>query len=222
VDALLSAASTCSPSTRASPAEDPKTYAMIRKADTLGVFHIGSRAQMAMLPRIKPRPFYDLVIEVAIVRPAGSAVAAKCSAKCGMSQMHTSIPAKAQSGPPVPPNSFPNFIQHQSPLAYQTREASLQCCFLLYDLSPCLQLEVFRIIRRPAEAKRDNIIELKSVFVRVGPTCGVKLILLDSVHYARRRAKVLSPAGLADRGRDRRLCDGLVDRKFFGKGGREK
>jgi error-prone DNA polymerase len=51
------------------PAEDLKTYAMIRKADTLGVFQIESRAQMAMLPRIKPRTFYDLVIEVAIVRP---------------------------------------------------------------------------------------------------------------------------------------------------------
>ena len=51
------------------PAEDPRTYAMIRKADTLGIFQIESRAQMAMLPRIKPRTFYDLVIEVAIVRP---------------------------------------------------------------------------------------------------------------------------------------------------------
>jgi error-prone DNA polymerase len=51
------------------PPEDPQTYAMIRKADTLGTFQIESRAQMAMLPRIKPRTFYDLVIEVAIVRP---------------------------------------------------------------------------------------------------------------------------------------------------------
>jgi error-prone DNA polymerase len=51
------------------PPEDPHTYAMIRKADTLGVFQIESRAQMAMLPRLKPRSFYDLVIEVAIVRP---------------------------------------------------------------------------------------------------------------------------------------------------------
>jgi len=51
------------------PPEDPRTYAMIRKADTLGVFQIESRAQMAMLPRLKPRSFYDLVIEVAIVRP---------------------------------------------------------------------------------------------------------------------------------------------------------
>ncbi|MFJ6326896.1 MULTISPECIES: error-prone DNA polymerase [unclassified Rhizobium] len=49
--------------------EDPATYAMIRKADTLGTFQIESRAQMSMLPRMKPRTFYDLVIQVAIVRP---------------------------------------------------------------------------------------------------------------------------------------------------------
>jgi error-prone DNA polymerase len=51
------------------PAEDAKTYAMIQRADTVGVFQIESRAQMAMLPRLKPNCFYDLVIEVAIVRP---------------------------------------------------------------------------------------------------------------------------------------------------------
>ncbi|MCY1252528.1 Error-prone DNA polymerase [compost metagenome] len=51
------------------PAEDPKTYEMISRADTVGVFQIESRAQMSMLPRLKPRTFYDLVIEVAIVRP---------------------------------------------------------------------------------------------------------------------------------------------------------
>lgn len=51
------------------PAEDPETYAMISRADTVGVFQIESRAQMAMLPRLRPRCFYDLVIEVAIIRP---------------------------------------------------------------------------------------------------------------------------------------------------------
>ncbi|MHB0853231.1 error-prone DNA polymerase [Stutzerimonas nitrititolerans] len=51
------------------PAEDEATYAMISRADTIGVFQIESRAQMAMLPRLKPETFYDLVIEVAIVRP---------------------------------------------------------------------------------------------------------------------------------------------------------
>ncbi|MDB5628871.1 MAG: error-prone polymerase, DnaE-like protein [Tardiphaga sp.] len=51
------------------PPEEPRTYAMIRKADTLGTFQIESRAQMSMLPRLKPRTFYDLVVQVAIVRP---------------------------------------------------------------------------------------------------------------------------------------------------------
>jgi error-prone DNA polymerase len=51
------------------PAEDPTTYAMVSRADTVGVFQIESRAQMSMLPRLAPRTFYDLVIEVAIVRP---------------------------------------------------------------------------------------------------------------------------------------------------------
>jgi error-prone DNA polymerase len=51
------------------PAEDKATYEMIQRADTVGVFQIESRAQMSMLPRLKPTCFYDLVIEVAIVRP---------------------------------------------------------------------------------------------------------------------------------------------------------
>ncbi|MGQ0558378.1 MAG: error-prone DNA polymerase [Sphingosinicella sp.] len=49
--------------------DDPAVYAMIQKADTIGVFQIESRAQMSMLPRLKPREYYDLVIQVAIVRP---------------------------------------------------------------------------------------------------------------------------------------------------------
>src|SRR5690606_39262410 len=51
------------------PQDDSKVYEMISLADTLGVFQIESRAQMSMLPRLKPEKFYDLVIEVAIVRP---------------------------------------------------------------------------------------------------------------------------------------------------------
>jgi len=51
------------------PADDERTFAMICKADTVGVFQIESRAQMSMLPRMRPSTFYDLVIEVAIVRP---------------------------------------------------------------------------------------------------------------------------------------------------------
>jgi error-prone DNA polymerase len=51
------------------PAEDPATYDMICTADTVGTFQIESRAQMAMLPRLRPRTFYDLVVEVSLVRP---------------------------------------------------------------------------------------------------------------------------------------------------------
>ncbi len=51
------------------PAEEPAVYEMLSRADSLGVFQVESRAQMTMLPRLRPREFYDLVIEVAIVRP---------------------------------------------------------------------------------------------------------------------------------------------------------
>jgi error-prone DNA polymerase len=51
------------------PAEDPAVYDMLSQADSIGVFQVESRAQMSMLPRLKPKDFYDLVIEVAIVRP---------------------------------------------------------------------------------------------------------------------------------------------------------
>ena len=51
------------------PAEEPAVYDMLSRADSIGVFQVESRAQMSMLPRLKPRKFYDLVIEVAIVRP---------------------------------------------------------------------------------------------------------------------------------------------------------
>ncbi len=51
------------------PADDPSTFEMICRGDTVGVFQIESRAQMAMLPRLRPRSFYDLVIEISIVRP---------------------------------------------------------------------------------------------------------------------------------------------------------
>lgn len=51
------------------PAEDPAVYAMLQRADSIGVFQVESRAQMTMLPRLKPGNYYDLVIEIAIVRP---------------------------------------------------------------------------------------------------------------------------------------------------------
>jgi error-prone DNA polymerase len=67
--ALVSAYRGTQHSLGALPPEDQRVYDMICRADTIGVFQIESRAQMAMLPRLKPRSYYDLVIEVAIVRP---------------------------------------------------------------------------------------------------------------------------------------------------------
>ena len=51
------------------PPDDPQVYGMLQRADTIGVFQVESRAQMATLPRLKPASFYDLVVEVAIIRP---------------------------------------------------------------------------------------------------------------------------------------------------------
>src|SRR5690606_19483584 len=66
---LLNAFHGCQLSMQGIPDGDEPTFRMIRAADTVGVFQIESRAQMAMLPRMKPADFYDLVIEVALVRP---------------------------------------------------------------------------------------------------------------------------------------------------------
>ena len=68
--ALALASETGAPAAMADiPPEDPDTYAMLQRADSVGVFQVESRAQMSMLPRLRPACFYDLVIEVAIVRP---------------------------------------------------------------------------------------------------------------------------------------------------------
>ncbi len=76
--------------------DDPAVYAMIQRADTLGVFQIESRAQMSMLPRIKPKEFYDLVIEVAIVRRGRSK---------GTWSTLISAAARARSSPNIPRRS---------------------------------------------------------------------------------------------------------------------
>jgi error-prone DNA polymerase len=77
------------------PEGDPQTYEMIQRGDTLGVFQIESRAQMAMLPRMKPRNFYDLVIEVAIVRPGpiqGDMVHPYLRRRCGEEEVRFASP----------------------------------------------------------------------------------------------------------------------------------
>ncbi len=84
------------------PREDPEVYAMLRKGDSLGVFQVESRAQMNMLPRLRPREFYDLVIQVAIVRPGpiqGDMVHPYLKRRRGEEKVEIPAPAP-QHGPP--------------------------------------------------------------------------------------------------------------------------
>ncbi|GGP18302.1 error-prone DNA polymerase [Silvimonas iriomotensis] len=81
------------------PKEDPLVYQMMSRADTVGVFQIESRAQMSMLPRLKPNKFYDLVIEVAIVRPGpiqGGMVHPYLKRRNGQEAIEPMTPAVAQ------------------------------------------------------------------------------------------------------------------------------
>jgi error-prone DNA polymerase len=91
------------------PEGDPAVYDMICRADTIGVFQIESRAQMTMLPRLKPRSFYDLVIEVAIVRPGpiqGDMVHPYLRRRQGLEEAHYPSPA-----PPHDPDELKNVLQ---------------------------------------------------------------------------------------------------------------
>ena len=88
------------------PRDDPAVYDMLCRADSIGVFQVESRAQMNMLPRLKPRCFYDLVIEVAIVRPGpiqGDMVHPYLRRRCGDREGRV-IPRLTPSM--APPTSF--------------------------------------------------------------------------------------------------------------------
>src|SRR5438067_2093525 len=78
------------------PPDDPEVYAMLQKADTIGVFQVESRAQMATLPRMRPERFYDLVVEVAIIRPGpivGQMVNPYLARRAGREPVHYAHPA---------------------------------------------------------------------------------------------------------------------------------
>ena len=80
------------------PPEDPAVYRMLSRADSVGVFQVESRAQMTMLPRLRPRAFYDLVIEVAIVRPGpiqGDMVHPYLRRRQGLEDVHFPSPSPA-------------------------------------------------------------------------------------------------------------------------------
>ena len=91
------------------PSDDPATYDMLCRGDSLGVFQVESRAQMNMLPRMKPRVFYDLVIEVAIVRPGpiqGDMVHPYLRRRSGLEPVEYPSPA-----PPHPPDELKNVLR---------------------------------------------------------------------------------------------------------------
>src|SRR5439155_492059 len=78
------------------PPDDPQVYAMLRKGDTIGVFQVESRALMATLPRMKPERLYDLVVEVAIIRPGpivGQMVHPYLARRAGREPVHYAHPA---------------------------------------------------------------------------------------------------------------------------------
>ena len=84
------------------PQDDPAVYAMLSRADSVGVFQVESRAQMSMLPRLKPQCFYDLVIEVAIVRPGpiqGDMVHPYLRRRDGIEKEHYPSPSPAHGLP---------------------------------------------------------------------------------------------------------------------------
>ncbi|HEX9881645.1 MAG TPA: error-prone DNA polymerase, partial [Hyphomicrobium sp.] len=91
------------------PREDASVYDMLCRADSIGVFQVESRAQMNMLPRLKPRTFYDLVIEVAIVRPGpiqGDMVHPYLRRRQGIEEVHYPSPA-----PPNDPDELKNVLK---------------------------------------------------------------------------------------------------------------
>ncbi len=90
------------------PQEDPRVYAMLSRGDSIGVFQVESRAQMNMLPRLRPKTFYDLVIEVAIVRPGpiqGDMVHPYLRRRAGQEKVHYPSPA-----PPHDPAELKNIL----------------------------------------------------------------------------------------------------------------
>ena len=90
------------PDLAAIPKDDPETYAMLQRADSIGVFQVESRAQMNMLPRLKPAEFYDLVVQVAIVRPGpiqGGMVHPYLRRRLGLEEVSFPAPSP-EHGPP--------------------------------------------------------------------------------------------------------------------------
>jgi error-prone DNA polymerase len=127
------------------PAEDPAVYEMMQEADTIGVFQIESRAQMSMLPRLKPREFYDLVIEVAIVRPG--------PIQGGM--VHPYLRRRAGDEPVIYPNDAVQKVLHKTLGVPIFQEQAMRLAIVAAGFSPG---EADQLRRAMAAWRRPGII----------------------------------------------------------------
>ncbi|HEU5124352.1 MAG TPA: error-prone DNA polymerase [Verrucomicrobiae bacterium] len=139
------------------PQDDPKTFEMMQNADTVGVFQIESRAQMATLPRMKPKCFYDLVIEVAIIRP-------------GPIQghlMHPYLDRRSQVAAGVDPETFSCYHDDLRPVLRRTlgvplfQEQMLQIAMVLADFTGAEAEELRRALSFHRSQERMQKVEKK-------------------------------------------------------------
>jgi error-prone DNA polymerase len=139
------------------PQDDTKTFEMMQAADTVGVFQIESRAQMATLPRMKPKCFYDVVIEVAIIRP-------------GPIQghlMHPYLDRRKQVANGADPNSFPCYHEALRPVLNRTlgvplfQEQMLQIAMVMADFSGAEAEELRRALSFHRSQERMQKVERK-------------------------------------------------------------
>ena len=148
------------------PQDDPRTFEMMQVADTIGVFQIESRAQMATLPRLKPNCFYDVVIQVAIIRP-------------GPIQgrlMHPYLARRKQVEQGADPESFPCYHEQLRSVLARTlgvplfQEQMLQMAMVMADFSGAEAEELRRALsfHRSQERMELAIIKLRAAMERQG------------------------------------------------------
>lgn len=140
------------------PENDPQTFAMMQRADTIGVFQIESRAQMATLPRLKPGNFYDLVIEVAIIRPG----------PIQGNLMHPYLRRKAGKEKAEPPHPHLKEILERTLGVPLFQEQMLQMAMVMADFSGVEAEELRRALsfHRSGERMQKVIEKLKAALRR--------------------------------------------------------
>src|SRR6185312_375709 len=139
------------------PRDDPKAYAMMQQADTIGMFQIESRAQMATLPRLKPTTFYDLVIEVSIVRPG----------PIQGDLMHPYLRRRKQVGQGANPDDLPCYHEDLRPVLRRTlgvplfQEQMLKMAMVMADFSGAEAEELRSALSFHRSDKKMNRVKVK-------------------------------------------------------------